>query len=577
MNTKWHTGIVGIALFVVMILSAADGVTFPPRPVSIAQMQKLGGLTFVFHQPKYIPGDTAFFTGYFSSMPERAIRKQVVSIKLVDNNNQLLLHKRIVFFQGIGSGQFVVPETALPGIYAFVAYTENEDVTGDIKSFRISSFIIAGKNIFPHDNSLHEQPLTEGNSSISLIPDREEIGRRVEVKFKILVQGSQWNTANVSISVFKESLFEEESGNSVHSLSMNTDSSLVKEIEEERLIYSKKPYYFRGRAFIKAKQSAVPDSTRITFNLNRSDFVYSVYSGKDGQFEFPLFKDFGDEEVFYSMSVKDVHLRDAEIELENQGLYVAQPVLGVSEKLDAYTAYAFQKRSILSSYRYYIKKGQAENSAQEAPDFLNSDYEIEMKKFESFPSMADVFMNIVPMVKYRKSNQVEGIRMFLKKTATYAQYDPLFIIDGIMTDNTAYALSLNPDLVERIGVLRTENTLARFGHLGSNGIILLETRIPNHSASLERTKNSLFVTGITKALPYHPVEYVTGEVNSRIPDLRSSLYWNPHLQLDRSKEELFRFFTSDDTGYYVILMHGVGDNGVPFTYRTRFKITADQP
>jgi hypothetical protein len=135
-------------------------------------------------------------------------------------------------------------------------------------------------------------------------------------------------------------------------------------------------------------------------------------------------------------------------------------------------------------------------------------------------------------------------------------------------------MELTPNDVRKIGVLRSPETLARFGDLGVNGIIVIQTATGQQNKLL-RTPRSFFVTGITK--PRGDRQMITELTNKRIPILRSALYWNPKIEMSERQSKTFNFFTSDDTGFYIIQINGISENGTFFSNQLRFSVSNGQP
>ncbi len=53
---------------------------------------------------------------------------------------------------------------------------------------------------------------------------------------------------------------------------------------------------------------------------------------------------------------------------------------------------------------------------------------------------------------------------------------------------------------------------------------------------------------------------VKGSSNSRIPDRRNLLYWNPDVQLSADKNTTISFYTSDNRGDYIVFIRGKNNN-----------------
>lgn len=376
--------------------------------------------------------------------------------------------------------------------------------------------------------------------------------------------------ATVSVAVFKEELFGDGDNpkfiSTVRVASIVPNSEKVKEISGDIDF----PYYFMGKAFIESSGEAVPDSSKITFFLNESDFAFVVYTKPGGNFTFPLIRNFGNEKVFYRIGYKGNLLSDSRIKLYDTQFNTEDINSRFSDTLSVYGLYAKRKQMIDRSYHYFAFKENKTIAQNASSGELEADDVILLEKFESFASMEEVIINIVPSVRSRKVGDVRRIQVFLQRTSKYGINDPLYIVNGIMTDDTQYVLNLDPKAVKKIGVLRNLKTLSRFGDLGNDGILYIETNLSGSRESIISSANSLSVTGIGTALDFKTVVYNQDNLKNREPDLRSSLYWNPKADLDDLQS--FYFYTSDDIGHYVIQVTEVVD-GQLFLSTKRFSVT----
>ncbi len=529
------------------------------------------GIFIVFSQPQYAPGDTAYFAGYLLAGENQvAGNKQIVSIKLLGPNKEIIHHGRVLFQDGTGNSQIIIPHNSKSGVYQIVSYVE----TGSVKQapvLHVGHIAISSRDLTA-ENGHHTTHAEEDTSKLTVETDRTKYGRRSKVRVSVAskVNEVEGSLNEVSIAVYNELLFSD-----------NTDRELMssfKAIGMEPAIIQNKgssiaidyPNYFMGKAFINPSGEAVPDSSKITFYLNESDFVYVVYTKSGGNFNFPLFKNFGNEEVFYRISYKGDLLTDSYIALYNAPVNV-ETIKGThSDTMTAYSLYAKQKQIIDKSYHYFTARDTKTQSRKRLSSDVEADSEIFLENYEPFSSMAEVFSNIIPTVRYKKSGDDVRIRIFLKSSAQYGDNNPLYIVDGIMTDDTQYVLNFDPKHVRKIRVLRSEETLIRFGDLGINGIVVIETDITHANEDIRNSRNSLSVIGIDYPLAYKKVTYEQNLINTRVPDLRACLYWNPKVDLNKLRS--FEFFTADDIGYYIIQIAGL-INGQPFLSTRRFYVT----
>ncbi|MGE0590448.1 MAG: hypothetical protein AB7O48_17845 [Cyclobacteriaceae bacterium] len=78
-----------------------------------------------FNQPKYAPGDTAFFKAFFLSENFRAIPdKQILNLELNDSEGHTVLAQNFRVTDGEGSNQIIFDKDIAPGRYEVVAYSQ---------------------------------------------------------------------------------------------------------------------------------------------------------------------------------------------------------------------------------------------------------------------------------------------------------------------------------------------------------------------------------------------------------------------------------------------------------------------
>ena len=50
-------------------------------------------------------------------------------------------------------------------------------------------------------------------------------------------------------------------------------------------------------------------------------------------------------------------------------------------------------------------------------------------------------------------------------------------------------------------------------------------------------------------------------LNDRIPDFRNTLYWNPDMHTDKTGKSAVEFYSSDESGEYIITVEGMTGDG----------------
>ncbi|MCW5909597.1 MAG: hypothetical protein KIT62_00905 [Cyclobacteriaceae bacterium] len=478
----------------------------------------------IFNQPQYAVGDTAYFS---VAVPDKRIAraKTVLTLRLKDGRGDTFFYKRIILTNGFGWSYLRFPDQMTKGIYTMAIIPETSQ-EGEASSYSINWLVSDNGTIVRLKDSL---PI-ESCSQLAL-----QVNSAFRIRDKVTAEintSGTVNLQNIVIVGYNKGLFAD----------FDNGINFIPDIatRDPANTSVRNPYYFRGRVFMKFDNKPAPDSTSITFYLRNNNLIYEVFTRKGGYFEFPLFKDFDDDWVFYKTTRKGNPI-DCIVELEDLYVNPNQRSFDSTNYRHAYASYSRIRKAVEDSYNYF-KTGDDVNVYESYENDIEADINVSLGKYEPFNSMYEVFLNVVPMVKLRLG-ETDQIRVFLKRIAGYGMTDPLYIVNGYMTDKTDFIVGLDPRKLKRIGVLRTDNTLGRFGELGQNGIIIVEADLTNEVVP---SNNNLFIKGVAKSEMNSTVK----ELDSRSPDLRSSVFWWADSKLPYSGN--FSFYTSNAPGPYAI-------------------------
>ena len=83
-------------------------------------------------------------------------------------------------------------------------------------------------------------------------------------------------------------------------------------------------------------------------------------------------------------------------------------------------------------------------------------------------------------------------------------------------------------------------------------------------------QNLIDYEGIQLKREFYSPKYETeSQINSRLPDFRQTMYWNPQIRTDANGTAKAEFYTSDLPGKYAIVLQGItndGETGVKVEY-----------
>jgi hypothetical protein len=334
-----------------------------------------------------------------------------------------------------------------------------------------------------------------------------------------------------------------------------------------------------GRALFKASKKPVPDSTLIVGYLHHAMVGYETYTFKDGHFELPFLYDFfGDDKLFYTMEYRKKEMSEAfEILPQNQEIkFVPGRLTSETDSIDLYGEFVFKNKLVHQSYDYFTLTNKKQEkrltlNEQFEDEATDADFTVNVQDYISFPTMEDLIREVVPFLQHRKKNSGVSIKLLIKQKTNYAlpKGEPLFLIDGVLTKNKDYFLNLKPIDVVTIKLINDANKLNRFGTLGKNGIVLVETKKPAPATVIE-TSTILSISGLNKPLSKQSFE--KQPTSLRLPDLRSSLYWIPQIALEDDRKSSITFSASDQIGEFEIQIKGITKQGEPFEARASFEV-----
>jgi outer membrane receptor protein involved in Fe transport len=134
--------------------------------------------------------------------------------------------------------------------------------------------------------------------------------------------------------------------------------------------------------------------------------------------------------------------------------------------------------------------------------------------------------------------------------------------------------SIPISLIERIDVLKSNASTTIYGLRGGCGVINLITkaggatgkyRLPDYSAKLK-------ISGYNAARIFYSPTHLKDSNSDYNPDLRSTLYWNPDINLESNKEVTLNYYNGDNSSLIRIIAEGITKDGIPMTGTAKYEI-----
>lgn len=149
------------------------------------------------------------------------------------------------------------------------------------------------------------------------------------------------------------------------------------------------------------------------------------------------------------------------------------------------------------------------------------------------------------------------------KRSPYPHIPALIIVDNIENPYFMTSGFLVED-IDNIEVAEMTTASALFGPRASNGAIMITTKKGDSAPKYKPNQSQFIPLGYQNEMKFYSPKYTTiQDIESTIPDLRTTIHWEPNIEFKDGEAEI-QFYTSDATTEYSIVVEGITDNGIPF-------------
>jgi hypothetical protein len=188
------------------------------------------------------------------------------------------------------------------------------------------------------------------------------------------------------------------------------------------------------------------------------------------------------------------------------------------------------------------------------------DIELVMDDYIKLPVMPEVFFELLPGVFMRKRKSEYKISIYNSAEDRIFDKPPGLFIDGILINDPALIANLDPDLVERIDIVKDVYFIDDYFFFGIINVIteagdFSNVALPDHAIRLPYRVTEPVNTFLS------PDYSAQESMQNRIPDFRNTLYWNPSVKTGTGNKISIEFCASDLPGDYMLDIQGITAQG----------------
>lgn len=322
-------------------------------------------------------------------------------------------------------------------------------------------------------------------------------------------------------------------------------SALLKFIPETRAIS------LSGQVLDKNTNQPFGDVPVLLSEIDDFSRIHLSRTKSNGSFSFPLFGNYGEQNLFLCTLEKDNVKREIKIYADFSSDYLpvnsGYPTLDTSHKELLSSLYLNHQLTGITGKDVEPEKVENLDSIF---GFVDPNIITRMDDYIDLPDMETVFNEIVPFVRVKK-RKGEFILSVYDDEMQIEYQKPLILIDDIPITDVDKLLQIAPSIIDEIRVI---NRIYYLGDFLLQGVVMIHTKEGNF-AGISMPDDAVFID--YKALD-SPTTFKP--VSEDEEAFRNVLYWEPNCNFINGASE-FSFFASEHISEYEVIVKGFTQSG----------------
>ena len=234
----------------------------------------------------------------------------------------------------------------------------------------------------------------------------------------------------------------------------------------------------------------------------------------------------------------------------------------LSRSIDMQVMDIYQKQSISQSQ-------QSRPDSSTFYDKANETYYLDA--YTRFPVMEEVLREYVHGVMVRRQKEKFRWLVLDNVNKSLFQEDPLVLLDGVPVFDINKIMAFSPLKIKKMEVIDRRYFV---GPDSFSGLVSCTTYLGDLGGFEFDPKNpSIDYEGLERQTEFYSPRYQNQlQRESRVPDNRSLLYWNPSVTVSKGGVQQIEFFSSDLAGMYQVVVEGITPEGVPGSSVYNFEV-----
>lgn len=200
------------------------------------------------------------------------------------------------------------------------------------------------------------------------------------------------------------------------------------------------------------------------------------------------------------------------------------------------------------------------------------------EQLKSYNSLLQVISGRFPGVEVLKGGKIRIRGSFTLQNDSISPSGedgtlPLILMDGnpIQYEELDY---IPVNYIDRIDVLKSVGATSVFGMRAASGVINLITKtgVSSEIKTAVDYSTNIRISGYNEPRVFYSPQHSEDRNSSTTPDLRSTIFWKPNIDIENSGEIKINYYNGDNTTKVCIRAEGITSSGIPVTGKAEYDV-----
>ena len=526
----------------------------------------------------YIAGEDILLKFYVINTDFQPSELSKVGYVEICNTEKPLMQLKVALEKGSGSGKIKIPTDIPSGMYRLSGYTRYMRNEGENVFFNKQIAIVNVEEQIP--DSTRFEPVE--NYDDLRLPEKRTAGENESISPVIKTDQNRYN--NRSKVLLSLDNIPSNTADLVVSVSRNDSIVKVMETDDREWLNQIKDTFTFSRQWLPEYEGHII-SGRFVPETNQEQLLSSIafvgndiryFNGKEnaqnGTIDFYTAGIFGKQQIVTSVVSQTYNSVPYRVDLLSpfcESLPDSLPVLQIypNEK-------QLMERYIGVQIREKTESDSINNSIQPPPYNTFQPYvSYDLDQYTRFSTLSETILEFVYQARVSKVGNSRVIRVLMDDGFSHG--NTLVLLDGVPVYNHEDILNYNPMYIKKIDIYNEH-----FLFCGNNyeNLVSFTTHEGNLPFFQLSAGSQLFDYDCPQLpSPFENPDYSIDRIkNSKRPDFRHTLYWNPSVEYTNGQPVHFSFYTSDLCGEFKVTVEGITTDGKMIRGASLFQVVAPQ-